>query len=366
MVAAESNANRAAGHSRSGTTTRLCLRDGDGFRFLFPRLLLTHTTISSEASARRSPATEMPMMITSFFMLPPEPEPPAGGLSAGPGGPLHLPLAGGPPEAPGTITVTAIGGGSICVGEDGVPDDAGGGWRPAVLSEDVDGVPRGGGCDFDPESDDAFGGGEAAPGVFSDDEGGGDLVDSCFGGDFCDVDDGGVDVDVDAAGGGGGEERGGGDDGGVDDGEGGGGGGGEDLLDGGGEAGGGGDAVGDFCGGVAGVFDEGAGGGGDCFDGGGGGECCGGDGVGGGGDDEEAFGGGACAFGAGGPPAGDVARCSIDAAMRARGITGPPRARRCRRRFRPGEWLIRSCASIGRWGQRPAGFRLSHRHGWVN
>jgi hypothetical protein len=110
----------------------LCLREGDGCacRFLFPRLLLTHTIINSEASARRSPATEIPMMIASFFMLLlPEP-PPAEGLSggavaAGPGGPLHLPPAGGA-EAPGMITVTAIGGGSICVGEDGVPGAGGG------------------------------------------------------------------------------------------------------------------------------------------------------------------------------------------------------------------------------------------------
>lgn len=104
-----------------------CLRDGDGCacRFLFPRLflLLTHTIISSEASARRSPATEMPMMIASFFMVPP----PAGGLSGGGvAAGLRLPAPAGRPGAPGMITVTAIGGGSICVGEDGVPGAGGG------------------------------------------------------------------------------------------------------------------------------------------------------------------------------------------------------------------------------------------------
>ena len=116
--------------------------------------------MKSEASARRSPATEIPM-ITSILTLTP----------AGGGGPSGR--AGGEPEA-GMITVTAIGGGSVCVGE---PGD-GGVWLWLAVSEGVvdDGVPCGGGGAFDPVPPDVpFGGGEDC---FSEDDGGGGVVGS--------------------------------------------------------------------------------------------------------------------------------------------------------------------------------------------
>lgn len=98
------------GHRRSGTTT-LFLRGGSDCRRL-PRLLLKHAKMNSEASDRRSPATEITMSTSVFTLLP---EPPAGGPSGGaiapePGWPLHVPE--GEPDA-GMITVRPIGGGRI-------------------------------------------------------------------------------------------------------------------------------------------------------------------------------------------------------------------------------------------------------------